>query len=555
MSIARGRYVSDHQSPAKAQSPGEGRVADRRLDRQLTDDLDGWNSRDHARVSAMQAASRPHLEVPDLYAKAPGRRRGRALAVTDFLGAVLAVPLALLLLSAISNVPRNSLSQFWSNLAVDWLFPVGVLIALAISGFYRSARRLVHPSTFVELKDLAFGIGMGCVLGLALGLLGHRVLGTSEPVATQMVLATVVAVPVIAAGRASFRSLRQAVYGSRIVLVGCGHLSRQIETYLSLQKGNEVIGHVVDPESVDLEALTEPGCLGTIADLPTICTQHGVERVIVGFPTATSPSILAVLRSLQHQVKMAVVPRYFDLVSWRSTLTDLYGLPLIELAAPHISKWDRFIKRTFDVAVSGFALVLLLPVLALESALIRLTSGGPALFHQTRIGHRRKPFTIHKFRTMSIQRDLRTTDPGAALSFDGSAPNRAADNASTGRFLYESRNKLEEQPRVTAIGRFLRKAGLDEIPQFWNVLVGDMSLVGPRPFIPTESKELEGWATIRFEVRPGITGLWQVSGRNDVSIDQLERLDYLYVASWSMWWDIKILWDTPRAVWRGIGAY
>jgi lipopolysaccharide/colanic/teichoic acid biosynthesis glycosyltransferase len=105
------------------------------------------------------------------------------------------------------------------------------------------------------------------------------------------------------------------------------------------------------------------------------------------------------------------------------------------------------------------------------------------------------------------------------------------------------------------MGRFLRRTGFDEIPQLWNVLVGDMALVGPRPFVPRESEELDEWVAVRFEVRPGITGLWQVSGRNDLSVDHLERLDYLYVASWSMWWDMKILWDTPKAIWRGTGAY
>jgi lipopolysaccharide/colanic/teichoic acid biosynthesis glycosyltransferase len=251
---------------------------------------------------------------------------------------------------------------------------------------------------------------------------------------------------------------------------------------------------------------------------------------------------------------MAVVPRYFDLVSWRSTLTDLYGLPLLELAAPHISKWDRFIKRTFDVVVSGLALILLSPVFVVMGVFIRFTSSGPALFHQTRIGRWGQPFTIHKFRTMSMVGDPRMSHLGAP-SLDSLPASRPSDHGSNGRLLYESRKKLEEQSRVIPIGRFLRKTGLDEIPQLWNVLVGEMALVGPRPFVPRESEELDRWASIRFEVRPGITGLWQVSGRNDVSIDHLERLDYLYVASWSMWWDIKILWDTPRALWRGTGAY
>ena len=118
----------------------------------------------------------------------------------------------------------------------------------------------------------------------------------------------------------------------------------------------------------------------------------------------------------------------------------------------------------------------------------------------------------------------------------------------------ELRKKLDEGDRITRIGRLLRKSGLDELPQLFNVLRGDMSIVGPRPFVPNESF-LEGWSARRFEVRPGITGLWQVSGRNQLSTDDLRQLDYLYVASWSFWWDLKILFDTPRTMVHGFGAY
>jgi lipopolysaccharide/colanic/teichoic acid biosynthesis glycosyltransferase len=121
--------------------------------------------------------------------------------------------------------------------------------------------------------------------------------------------------------------------------------------------------------------------------------------------------------------------------------------------------------------------------------------------------------------------------------------------------LHQLRHKAIEADRITPVGRFMRRTGLDEIPQFLNVLLGDMSLVGPRPFKASESETITGWQARRFELRPGITGLWQVSGRNDLSLDDLRRLDYLYVASWSLWWDIKIVWDTPRAMVRGFGAY
>jgi lipopolysaccharide/colanic/teichoic acid biosynthesis glycosyltransferase len=121
--------------------------------------------------------------------------------------------------------------------------------------------------------------------------------------------------------------------------------------------------------------------------------------------------------------------------------------------------------------------------------------------------------------------------------------------------LHELRHKAVEAGRVTRIGHIMRRTGLDEIPQFFNVLLGDMSLVGPRPFKECESETITGWQSRRFEFRPGITGLWQVSGRNDLGMEDLRRLDYLYVASWSLWWDVKIAWDTPRAMIRGFGAY
>jgi lipopolysaccharide/colanic/teichoic acid biosynthesis glycosyltransferase len=122
------------------------------------------------------------------------------------------------------------------------------------------------------------------------------------------------------------------------------------------------------------------------------------------------------------------------------------------------------------------------------------------------------------------------------------------------RPLHEVRHKLDESARITRFGAFLRRTGIDEIPQFISVFKGDMSVVGPRPFIPSES-DVEGWATRRFEVRPGITGLWQVSGRNDLTRNDLVQLDYLYVASWSLWWDLKIMFETPKTMARGIGAY
>jgi lipopolysaccharide/colanic/teichoic acid biosynthesis glycosyltransferase len=258
-----------------------------------------------------------------------------------------------------------------------------------------------------------------------------------------------------------------------------------------------------------------------------------------------APDSVATYRMLQDAIHIAFVPRYFELVSWRSHLTDLSGLPLLEVAKPDMSRWDRFLKRSFDIAASLACLILLSPLLAAVALAVRLTSPGAVLFQQTRLGRGCKPFTILKFRTM---RSL--DDEANASNTNGHSPQSDYLQAP----LFDIRKKLDEANRITGVGGFLRRTGLDELPQLFNVLAGHMSIVGPRPFVPLES-ELDGWAARRFEVRPGITGLWQVSGRNQLSLEDLRQLDYLYVASWSFWWDLKIVFDTPRTMVRGIGAY
>jgi lipopolysaccharide/colanic/teichoic acid biosynthesis glycosyltransferase len=168
---------------------------------------------------------------------------------------------------------------------------------------------------------------------------------------------------------------------------------------------------------------------------------------------------------------------------------------------------------------------------------IRFSSPGPALFKQRRAGRHGKPFTVLKFRTMRCDAEAEIVDLREKSEVDGP--------------LF----KIKEDPRVTRVGRILRATSLDELPQLFNVLVGQMSLVGPRPFVMAEAQEIDGWAAKRFTVRPGMTGLWQVSGRSDLPFDDLRHLDYAYVASWSLWWDLRILVKTPPTVLARRGAY
>ena len=433
-----------------------------------------------------------------------------------------------------------------ANTQIDSLFPVAVVIALASGGVYRVTHRRLQPSAFLEIRELSFGIGEGCVLALAIGSLLHVLFGTSEPYATQLVMAVIVTVATITVGRMLLRSFLHTLTTTRVLVVGAGTTADRIMLSVRQDAGMTLVGRVVDHKSDSDGDSGLTDTIGRTADLPRLCRQLDVHRVLVAAQDEFSVETMNIYRQLQDFVHIAMVPRYYELISWRSSLTDLAGMPFLEIAQPHLSTWDKCMKRAFDLCISTAVLVLTSPLLLVVALGVKLSSPGPVFFHQTRLGRDAEPFTVIKFRSM-------TTDTAVPPAFP---PENTEDHVPEDfdRPLHEVRRKMDESVRITRFGAFLRRTGIDEIPQFINVFKGNMSVVGPRPFIPSESN-VEGWATRRFDVRPGITGLWQVSGRNDLTRNDLVQLDYLYVASWSLWWDLKIMFETPRTMARGIGAY
>jgi exopolysaccharide biosynthesis polyprenyl glycosylphosphotransferase len=336
----------------------------------------------------------------------------------------------------------------------------------------------------------------------------------------------------IPSGRALTRlALRSAGFEQcRVIILGSGTMVTQLLKYLSWDPRITVVGCVDDDP--------RPGTvvLGPTAQLPTIVDALSVDEVIVGFSRTHPEEAIHKLQALNNRVAISIVPRYFELLSWRSAMKDVAGLPLISIAPPSLSLAARITKRTFDVVAASVLLVLGLPMLTAAAIAIKVTSIGPILFRQERVGRDGETFQILKLRTM---------DTGAHAHH-----RRMAEAYSLSGELFKMRN----DPRVTRVGRLLRRLSIDELPQLVNVLHGEMSLVGPRPFIPEESRYMVGASARRFEVRPGITGLWQVSGRSQLSERELRRLDYLYVASWSLWWDLRILCQTPAQVLKGRGA-
>jgi exopolysaccharide biosynthesis polyprenyl glycosylphosphotransferase len=493
------------------------------------------NSHDETRAHATGVASATPSPIPSDATSAAARHvDGFALDLaTDVLALLLSAVVGLLLLSAVSNDPNNSLNHFWvSLLHLTVLFP-GFLMAFITYGLYRQTGRRIQPSVFDDLKDIGHALAAGGFLALAIVVAVHKISAFQVTVSSQLVAMGAVGMILIPASRALVANVvRWRIKGAtRIAVIGTGTVAQQVARRLRATSGVSWIGFVDDHPLPGFEVI------GSTAELPELCKRLRVDQVIVAFSQAHPADLTTILRPLHGRVSIALVPRYFDLVSARSRIDEIYGLPVVDVASPHLGGAARMGKRVFDIAMASIGLVLFAPLLALIAIAIKRSSQGPVLFRQTRIGQNRKAFTIFKFRTMT----------------NGAEAERAVlrdRNHADGPLF-----KLRDDPRVTVVGRVLRRTSLDELPQLWNVVLGSMSLVGPRPLIAEESVQIDGWAARRFDVRPGLTGQWQVSGRNELAHNELCRLDYLYVACWSMQWDLRILWQTVGRVVSGYGAY
>jgi exopolysaccharide biosynthesis polyprenyl glycosylphosphotransferase len=232
-----------------------------------------------------------------------------------------------------------------------------------------------------------------------------------------------------------------------------------------------------------------------------------------------------------------VAPRTTELLIERGEYVPGHGIPLFELRPPIFAGTDWATKRTFDLVVGALIVVGGLPVWLLIAAAIKLTSRGPVLYSDRRVGLAERPFEMLKFRTM-------------VRGAEGQKADLEHANEATGPLF-----KIRDDPRVTPIGRLLRRLSIDEIPNVLNVLRGEMSLVGPRPLPLRDFERLEAWHRRRYNVLPGMTGLWQVAGRSDLTFDDLVRLDFYYLENWSIWLDVTILFKTPWVVFAQRGAY
>ena len=422
----------------------------------------------------------------------------------------------------------------WSNAEADYFPFVALVTALVFwrAGLYAERERragfgqIVSSLVVVALLVLAFGLGTG-----------HN-FSTFGLIPTALVLTAVLD----GLFRASYETISREVLHvlgvrRRAIVVGEGeHLEHLLRTLGAVRGGIEyqLLGVVSGEED---EELTLPH-LGSVEGLRSVLDAHPADELIVTDSDYNERELLQIVEHAHRSgVKVRVAPKTTELLVQRGEYVPGQGVPLFELRPPVFVGADWVIKRTFDLFVSGAVLLLGLPLWLAIAGAIKLTSRGPVFYRDGRVGLGESPFGMFKFRTMYVDAAERQRELERANEADGA--------------LF----KIREDPRVTRAGAVLRRFSIDELPNMLNVLRGEMSLVGPRPLPLRDYALLEEWHRKRSHVLPGMTGLWQISGRSDLSFDDLVRLDFYYLENWSVWLDISILAKTLPAVLASRGAY
>ncbi len=453
------------------------------------------------------------------------------MAITD----ALSVVVALLLAYWIRIGPRVPKPDFLWALAGAPLLVVGVFGVFHLYDTYRTS-----PAEEFRRLLIAVSLGVGGIVILGYGSdpktdFSRLWLGLSWAFSIIAVLVT--------------RRLWHAHIGRQRALgklsfptlvVGTNAEARHLLELMELPSfGFQPIAMVATEASDDPnEPSPEVPVLGAVAELRDVIREVGAECVFVASSALSSDEMGYVAKAVRLEgVEVRVTATLPEVLSSRVAVQSLGGLTSLSLRPVRLTGAQAAMKRGFDIVVAGLGTLLISPLLVIIALAVKLTSPGPALYRQTRVGLRGRPFTILKFRTMV---------KGAEAQVDHLRAERGMDG-----MMF----KLRDDPRVTRVGRFLRRWSLDELPQLINVIRGQMSLVGPRPPLPQEVTRYEDWQFDRLEVPPGISGLWQVSGRSDLSFDDCVRLDLFYIENWSLAYDLYIMAKSIPALVSKRGAY
>ena len=449
----------------------------------------------------------------------------RLLAVADLSGMTLA-------LAFVAFVDGQRVAFHLGSWLI--LLPLWVLLFKAYGLYDRDGKRVSH-STVDDVPWIFHALVTGTILFWALLAVVPELQLTLDASAL-LVASGFVAVFVC---RAAVRAVAaRIVPPERVLFVGGGPIANLLADKIRShpEYGLDPIGYIDSLDHGSSALARNVPYLGTIGQLRTLCHEQGVQRIVVASPAVDDGEVPELIRIANDlDVRISILPHFFDVLGPAVTIDHVEGVTVLGLNPPALTPSSRFLKRAMDLTIAVPALVVTLPVMALTALAVRTTSEGPIVFTQERIGRAGRRFRILKFRTM--------VPDAADLVSDLQALSK-----------HPAWLLLEHDPRVTPVGRFLRRASLDELPQLWNVVRGDMSLVGPRPMPPDVDEQIAGWGRRRLDLTPGITGLWQVLGRTNIPFEEMVKLDYLYVTNWSLWQDFRLLIQTLPAVIRRRGV-
>jgi exopolysaccharide biosynthesis polyprenyl glycosylphosphotransferase len=399
-----------------------------------------------------------------------------------------------------------------------------VLLAPAVAkilGLYDRDQARLRKSTLDELPALLQMAGLISFLALTLApVVFDGILGPREAIGLFVVLFAGLTV-----GRAAARRLAgELTPPERCLFIG--PVEEAIRFREKIERDHATNAKLVAQIEIDNASPWAAPAVAehSLADARALVRRFEIQRVIIAPQTSGGGDMLDLMRTFGAiGVRVSVIPAMLQVVGSAVEFDDVHGVAVLGVRAFSLSRSSRLVKRVFDILAASVALVLLSPVLAVTGLLVKFTSPGPMFFRQERVGRGGRRFKLFKFRSMVPDAEERK----AALE----EQNQAAE----GFF------KIADDPRITRLGGVLRRTNLDELPQLLNVLRGEMSLVGPRPLIPKEDQRVVGWHRRRLELTPGMTGHWQVLGSSRVPLDEMVAIDYLYVANWSLWTDLKLL--------------
>ena len=463
----------------------------------------------------------------------------RALLLADVVGLALAFLIATVLWrpEAADTVSAFAELAFFLALLPGWVF-----LAKLYGLYERDEERTDHSTV-----DDVVGVFHLVTVGVWLFYIAVLATDLATPPIQRLITFWFLAVALVTIARALARAgcRRSVAYLQNTIIVGAGDVGQLTARKLLAhpEYGINLVGFVDTRPKERREDLGHLTLLGGQEDLRELVDALDVERVIVAFSNESEVETLELIRNLQELgVQIDIVPRLFEILGKKIGIHTVEGIPLVGLPPLRLSRSSRMLKRTVDVVIGTLSLVLLSPLLIGTAIAIRIDSKGPILFRQVRRGAGEKIFRIYKFRTMCADAE--------ELKEQVAHLNMNLKPGGDARMF-----KIPDDPRCTRVGAFLRRTRLDELPQLLNVVRGDMSLVGPRPIILDEDQYVNGWARRRLDLKPGMTGLWQVLGASDIPFDEMTKLDYLYVTNWSLAEDLRLILLTLPSIFRRRFAY